>query len=188
MHSCWNRGQLSVLATRLWVAPAEAAREYAGEKGAQVPRVSTRQLPLHAIGSWISRRGRWLESIALWLNLLLLLSHTTHQSSSSKGLQQWMKSLTISAGSDSGASVSAPSQPEPPRAKSCSSQIVFRLLFPSPAHSKVACALTPRKDQREVHWGEVKQLQEFANFLKWLAVALGSFSLNWKCLKMRNSN
>ena len=79
-----------------------------------------------------------------------------------------------SAGSDSGASVSAPSQPEPPHAKSCSSQIAFwwgSLLFPSPAYSKVACALTPGKDQRDVHWGEVKQLQEFAHFFKSLYYA-----------------
>ena len=46
----------------------------------------------------------------------------------------------------------------------------------------------PEKDQRGAHWGEVKQLQEFANFLKCLAVAPGDFSRNFKCLKMRNSD
>lgn len=169
MHSCWDRGQLSVLATHLWVSPAESAERVCWwERSSSSPGFN-KAAALACYSLLDFQKGKMIGKHCTFTEFAAppVTCHSPEQLL--QGAPAVDEKPYNSAGSDSGASVSAPSQPEPPRAKSCSSQIAFwwgSLLFPSPAYSKVACALTPGKDQRDVHWGEVKQLQEFAHFFK----------------------
>ena len=154
-------GQLSVLATRLWVAPAESA-----ERACWWERSSSSPGFIRAAAlarCWPLGFQKWKmigEHRARSLHPPPLLLPAAPRSSSSKGLQ-WRTRRPTLLQARILASGSASSQPEPPREKPCSSQTVFcwgSLLFPFPAYSKVACALTPREGSERSPLGRSKAI------------------------------